>query len=100
MSAKQQSEEGNAKRRWMRFFPVFADVEEELQDEQQEMDALDKNEATKQSILDKYNDYPLAQSMLASEPIRNETLIRDGRKQGDYVKSNDGWLNTLLVLEV
>jgi len=83
-------------RRWHRFFPVLSDA-----DEQRESEALELHDApTKQSLLEKYKDYPLAQSMLAGESTRNQILIRDGRKQGEYAKSNDGWLKTLFVIEV
>lgn len=51
-------------------------------------------------VMKKYEDYPLVRSMLSGESIRNQTLLKDGHKQIDYVKSNDGWVKTLLVVEV
>ena len=51
-------------------------------------------------VMNKYKDYPLVQSMLQCEPIRNQILRKDGHKQIDYVKSNDGWVKTLFVIEV
>lgn len=101
MTKKQKAKESGTKKRW-RFFPVFEEAEAEQQERQQELDALERDDALppRQSLLDRYKDYPLAQSMLAGESTRNQTLIRDGRKQGDYVKSNDGWIKTLFVIEV
>lgn len=83
-----------------RLFPALADVESEQQVQQQELDALELyNIPPSQSVLDHYKDYPLARSMLQGAATRNQTLEADGRKQGDYVQSNDGWIKTLLVIE-
>lgn len=99
---RKTSKADEIKTRWQRFFPEIVQAKEEEQIQQQELNALQlKNkDAPRSSLLDHYKDHPLAQSMLARESTRNQTLIRDGRKQGDSVMSNHGWIKTLFVLEV
>jgi hypothetical protein len=50
-------------------------------------------------VMEKYQDYPLVLSMLSAESIRDQTLRKDGHKQIDCVKSNDGWVRTTFVVE-
>ena len=94
-----KGKEAGERKRW-RFFPVLADAEDAHEFQEQLEHALDSVEPKRQSLLDEYEDYPLVQSMLAGEPTRNQTLIKDGRKQAAYAKSNEGWIKTLFVIEV
>lgn len=97
--------DAGAKERWWRFFPEITEAHEQQKIQQQELAALetesgDKSRPKRQSLVDKYKNYPLALSMIQGESIRNEILIRDGWKQGDYIKSNHGWIKTLFVITV
>jgi hypothetical protein len=97
MTKKQTEKEVG--RRW-HFFPALADAEDAREFQEQMENALEDVQPKRQSLLDEYKDYPLLHSMLSGESTRNQMLIKDGRKQGDYVKSNGGWIKTLLVIEV
>ncbi|VEU33314.1 unnamed protein product [Pseudo-nitzschia multistriata] len=46
-----------------------------------------------------YFDFPLVQSMVASESSRTRALCKEGSKQMSYPKSNTGWIRTLFVFE-
>jgi ion channel-forming bestrophin family protein len=49
--------------------------------------------------LDKYNDYPLVQSMLQHEKTRRTLLDKIGSKQRNATKSTDGWIKTMMEIE-
>jgi hypothetical protein len=47
-----------------------------------------------------YTSYPFAQALLEGEKIRENTLRKNCRKQINHVKGTDGWIKSMLVLEV
>ena len=52
-----------------------------------------------QQLNHKYDRFPLLQSLLLYESIRNDAFDQDGRNPLTYPKSNEGWISTLLVLK-
>lgn len=50
--------------------------------------------------IEKYKDYPLVQSMIKSHSSRQLLLEQDGKRQIFAVKSTDGWIRTLVAIEV
>ena len=45
-----------------------------------------------------YKEFPLLQSLLEFESLRTSRLQIEGRKQIESIKSNEGWIKTLFVL--
>jgi putative membrane protein len=48
---------------------------------------------------DEYKHYPLVQSLIETESIRTLTFTKQGSKQMNYPKSNEGWWVTLMTCE-
>jgi hypothetical protein len=47
---------------------------------------------------DRYEGYPLAQSMLRYQKTRTASLEEEGKHQIQYHKSNDGWIRSIFII--
>ena len=72
---------------------------EEKENEDVSVVSRDKSGNSNKNIHDDYNEFPLVQSMMASEARRTKALTTEGAKQMEYPKSNVGWMKSLFVLE-
>ena len=48
---------------------------------------------------EKYEGYPLLQSMMRQEETRRILLDKNGSKQRNYTKSTDGWFKTMMTIQ-
>jgi hypothetical protein len=47
-----------------------------------------------------YHEYALAESMIGGEKERDKALLESGGKQLNHVKATDGWLRSMITIDV